>query len=58
VRDWLPRHVAGRLDGRVPPAHAPTLFARYGNALPLGLAVLLLLASVVARRSHKAYSRP
>ncbi len=50
VRRFVPRHQAGRLDGFIPPPHAPTLFARYGNALPLGLAALLLglAVSVVA----------
>jgi apolipoprotein N-acyltransferase len=50
VRQHIPRDVAGRLDGIVPPAHAPTLFARTGNALPLGWATVLLLLSLVARR--------
>ncbi|MEW9854929.1 apolipoprotein N-acyltransferase [Novosphingobium sp. M1R2S20] len=55
VREHLPSHVAGRIDGRIPPAREPTLFARYGNMLPLGMAVLLIAASVVARRRHSAY---
>ncbi len=46
VRQHLPWHTAGRLDGRIPPAHEPTLFARYGNTLPLGLAALLGLMAV------------
>ena len=48
VRQHIPRLVAGRLDGLVPPAHSPTLFARLGNLLPLGFAVLLLVLSLVA----------
>jgi apolipoprotein N-acyltransferase len=48
VRRHLPRLTAGRLDGMVPPAHAPTLFARLGNVLPLGWAVALLVLSLVA----------
>ena len=41
-----PQHLA-----QAPPAHAPTLFARLGNGLALGWAVLLLAVSlVVARR--------
>jgi apolipoprotein N-acyltransferase len=35
VRQSAPRGVAARFDGFVPPAHAPTLFARTGNILPL-----------------------
>ncbi|CCA91378.1 apolipoprotein N-acyltransferase [Novosphingobium sp. PP1Y] len=50
VRKFVPWRRAGRLDGRIPPPHEPTLFARYGNALPLAFsAFLALLAlSVVA----------
>jgi len=55
VRAFVPRHTAGRLDGRVPPAHEPTPFARLGNALPLALAMLLMVASVVARGRRRAY---
>jgi len=53
VRAGLPRPVAGRLDGMVPPAHAPTLFARMGNALALcWAAVLLVLALLALRRGR------
>ncbi|MBB4857594.1 apolipoprotein N-acyltransferase [Novosphingobium chloroacetimidivorans] len=54
VRQFAPMHLATRLDGKIPPAHEPTLFARFGNALPLALAVLLLVLSVVARRRRRA----
>ena len=51
VRQAVPHRTAGRLDGLVPPAHAATLFARVGNWLALGWAVLLIGTSlVVARR--------
>ncbi len=51
VRQSVPRLTAGRLDGLVPPAHAPTLFARLGNRLALAWALLLIGTSlVVARR--------
>ena len=50
VRQVVPRHVAGRLDGFVPAPHAPTLFARLGNLLPLGWAIALLGLSLVALR--------
>ncbi|MBW8754885.1 MAG: apolipoprotein N-acyltransferase [Sphingomonadales bacterium] len=54
VRQYVARHRPGRLDGLVPPAHAPTLFARAGNVLPLGWAVFLLMLSVIAlRRSRR-----
>ena len=39
----LPLGKAGRIDARLPAAKAPTLFARYGNILPLGLAALLIV---------------
>ncbi len=47
---------AGRIDGNVPSAYTPTIFARFGNVLPLGLAVLLLLLAllpVVSRRTSR-----
>jgi apolipoprotein N-acyltransferase len=46
VRAHLPWHTAGRRDGRIPPPHEPTLFARHGNTLPLALAALLAALSV------------
>jgi apolipoprotein N-acyltransferase len=53
VRSHVPRHTAGRLDGLIPPAKPPTLFARLGNWLPLGWAVVFLaLALVASRRRH------
>ncbi|MEO7913960.1 MAG: apolipoprotein N-acyltransferase, partial [Novosphingobium sp.] len=53
VRASLPRMVAGRLDGTVPPAHVPTLFAQAGNMLPLGWAAVLLVLSLVAIRRRQ-----
>ena len=53
VRHWVPRHRAARLDGVIPPAHAPTFFARVGNWLPLGLAAALLVLSLVALRRRR-----
>jgi len=51
VRDYLAPHEAGRIDGVVPPAGAPTPFSRLGNLLPLAWAVVfLLLARVAIRR--------
>jgi apolipoprotein N-acyltransferase len=38
----LPWQKAGRIDARLPVAKAPTLFARYGNILPVGFALLLI----------------
>ncbi|MDG2004298.1 MAG: apolipoprotein N-acyltransferase [Novosphingobium sp.] len=53
VRQFVPRHSSGRLDGMIPPAHEPTLFASHGNALPLLFAGLLFLVSLVAMRCSK-----
>ena len=50
VRQVLPRHRAARLDGIVPRALPPTLFARLGNLLGLGWATVLLVAALVALR--------
>lgn len=49
----LPWRKAGRIDGNVPVAKAPTLFARHGNILPLSFAVLLLALAFfpLARRN-------
>jgi apolipoprotein N-acyltransferase len=54
VRGFLPHGVAGRLDGMVPPAHPPTLFARMGNTLPLLWAAICLAFSLVATRRHRS----
>ncbi|MEZ5734690.1 MAG: apolipoprotein N-acyltransferase [Novosphingobium sp.] len=53
VRQHVPRHVAARIDGYIPAAHTPTPFARLGNLLPLGFAILLLALTVVAMRRMK-----
>lgn len=53
VHARIGRNRADRIDGMIPPAHAPTLFARLGNWLPLGWAVLLIAASVVAMRRRR-----
>ena len=50
VLESLPMHRAGRIDTTLPPAHAPTLFARYGNLLPVGFALLLLALAIAFRR--------
>jgi apolipoprotein N-acyltransferase len=50
ILDSIPMHQAGRIDTVVPPAHAPTLFARHGNVLPVGFALLLLVLAIAFRR--------
>ncbi|AMU91266.1 apolipoprotein N-acyltransferase [Sphingopyxis macrogoltabida] len=46
----IPMHRPGRIDTTLPPPHAPTLFARFGNILPVGFALLLLAAAIAFRR--------
>ena len=50
VRQTVPQHRAARMDGFVPRAKPPTLFARTGNLLPLGWAIVLLGLSAIALR--------
>jgi apolipoprotein N-acyltransferase len=53
VRQFAPMHVATRIDGTIPPALPPTLFARLGNWLPLGWALVLLAAGAIALRRRR-----
>ncbi len=53
VRRHIPMHRADRLEGTVPPAFAPTLFARLGNWLAMGWALLAILGSLVATRLRR-----
>jgi apolipoprotein N-acyltransferase len=46
IVDSIPMHTAGRIDARMPPARAPTFFARHGNIVPVGFAMLLMLLAV------------
>ncbi|MBS0481696.1 MAG: apolipoprotein N-acyltransferase [Proteobacteria bacterium] len=50
VQTFAPHGLAARLDGIVPQALPPTLFARMGNALALCWAAVFLAASMVASR--------
>ncbi len=54
VRDHLGLPDGGRIDAAVPPAAAPTLFARIGNALSLLWALVFLLAALVAMRRQSS----
>jgi len=53
VRQHIGMHRADSLEGRIPPAAPPTLFARLGNKLPLFWAVAAILASLVATRLRR-----
>ena len=50
VRQTVPQHRPARMDGFVPRAKPPTPFARTGNMLPLGWAIVLLGLSAIALR--------
>lgn len=50
ILESLPMHAAGRIDTTIPRAHAPTPFARFGNVLPVGFALLLLALAIAFRR--------
>ncbi len=50
VRHRLDAHEQGRIDAMVPPAAAPTLFARFGNLMSLLWASVFLLIAFVAMR--------
>lgn len=53
VRQFVPHNRAGRLDGVVPAAYAPTPFSRLGNSLALlWAAVFLVLCAVASRRAR------
>ncbi|MDZ3832371.1 MAG: apolipoprotein N-acyltransferase [Sphingopyxis sp.] len=46
----IPMHQAGRIDMTLPPPHAPTLFARFGNAMSVGFALLLIVLAIAFQR--------
>ena len=49
----LPLGAAGAIDAHIPRAAPPTLFARFGNALPFAFALLLLAAAIAVRRKAR-----
>ena len=50
VREHLPMHASGRIDGVVPPPAPPTPFARLGNGLALLWATLFIAGAAIALR--------
>lgn len=46
----IPMAQAGVIDARLPLASPPTLFARFGNLLPFGFALLLVAAALAVSR--------
>ena len=55
MREHIGRHVEGRIDTLVPPAHAPTPFALLGHWLTLLWGVVLMALSLVAMRLAGGY---
>ncbi|HEY5710472.1 MAG TPA: apolipoprotein N-acyltransferase [Allosphingosinicella sp.] len=53
VDQSLPLGAAGAIDARLPRAAPPTLFARYGNILPMIFALLLAAAAIAVRRKAR-----
>jgi apolipoprotein N-acyltransferase len=52
----LPWRTAGKIDAVLPPARAPTPFARFGNIIPIVLGFLLLLIAAIAVGRGRRYS--
>ena len=49
----LPYQKAGFIQTHLPPAHAPTLFARYGNILSFAFAIFLLTLGIALGRIRR-----
>lgn len=49
----IPQHRAGAINTSLPHAMPPTLFARFGNMLPLGFALLLVAFAVATKRFNR-----
>jgi len=47
ITQSLPLGMDGRIDAVIPRAKAPTLFARFGNVIPLVFAALLIVAALL-----------
>jgi apolipoprotein N-acyltransferase len=50
VRNTIPQGREGHITTALPPPGAPTLFAQYGNILPLGFAFILFLLGIALSR--------
>lgn len=55
VSQWLPMNRTGRIEGMIPPAEAPTPFARLGLMLSFFWAVLFLCAGYIASPWRRGY---
>ena len=50
----IPHHKAGAIDTTLPTPMPDTLFSRFGNTLPLGLALLLMAGSAIPLARNRA----
>ena len=50
----IPQGEAGRIDAFIPPAKAPTFFARYGNAISVALGLILILVGMALARRPRS----
>jgi apolipoprotein N-acyltransferase len=57
IIDSLAIGKAGMIAADLPPAHAPTVFATYGNIVPLGFAFILLIAAILLPLARRRTSR-
>ena len=53
VVEALPWREAGIIDAQLPPPTAPTIFARFGNVIPLMLGFVLIIAAIALGRSRR-----
>jgi apolipoprotein N-acyltransferase len=53
IRNALPYQKPGFIEARMPRSYAPTLFAQYGNVLPLSLALLLIALGIALRAKRR-----
>ena len=53
VMHSIPWRTAGYFDATLPPAAQPTLFARFGNVIPLVLGFALIIAAIALGRSRR-----
>ena len=55
ITQSLPLGTDGRIDAQLPRAKKPTLFARFGNVVPLALAGLLVLLALLPLARRRGY---
>lgn len=48
ITDQIAAGIAGRIDANIPTAGPPTFFSKYGNIIPISLALLILLITIIS----------